>query len=197
MSNDSVREHLGQAHLRHLAAAEGLEAAQRRRRRGLALHRLDGQALPRPVEPAHVLEPRAQNRAVIDAIKQQAEELAFIAPGYTTNARAELCRRAARGAAQGAQQVLLHHLGHRGQRGGDQDRPHVHGQAQDHLALRELPRLDRGLGLADRRFPSLARRAARHRPRHRLRARRELLSLPAQEDVPRVRRSPAPTTSST
>src|SRR5207253_4353793 len=30
-------------------------------------------------------------RAVIDAIKQQAEELAFIAPGYTTKARAELC----------------------------------------------------------------------------------------------------------
>jgi taurine--2-oxoglutarate transaminase len=32
------------------------------------------------------------NRAVIDAIKQQAEELAFIAPGYTTTARAELTR---------------------------------------------------------------------------------------------------------
>src|SRR5881296_1263872 len=32
-----------------------------------------------------------KNRAVIDAIKQQAEELAFIAPGYTTKARAELC----------------------------------------------------------------------------------------------------------
>ncbi len=30
------------------------------------------------------------NRAVIDAIKQQAEELAFVAPGYTTRARAEL-----------------------------------------------------------------------------------------------------------
>ena len=32
-----------------------------------------------------------KNRAVIDAIKQQAEELAFIAPGYTTKARADLC----------------------------------------------------------------------------------------------------------
>ncbi len=32
------------------------------------------------------------NRAVIDAIKQQAEELAFVAPGYTTTARAELTR---------------------------------------------------------------------------------------------------------
>jgi taurine--2-oxoglutarate transaminase len=32
-----------------------------------------------------------KNRAVIDAIKQQAEELAFIAPGYTTRARADLC----------------------------------------------------------------------------------------------------------
>ena len=32
-----------------------------------------------------------KNRAVIDAIKQQAEELAFIAPGYTTKARSELC----------------------------------------------------------------------------------------------------------
>jgi taurine--2-oxoglutarate transaminase len=32
------------------------------------------------------------NRAVIDAIKQQAEELAFIAPGYTTTARAELAQ---------------------------------------------------------------------------------------------------------
>jgi taurine--2-oxoglutarate transaminase len=32
-----------------------------------------------------------KNRAVIDAIKQQAEELAFIAPGYTTRARSELC----------------------------------------------------------------------------------------------------------
>jgi len=31
-----------------------------------------------------------KNRAVIDAIKKQAEELAFIAPGYTTTARAEL-----------------------------------------------------------------------------------------------------------
>src|SRR2546423_11741380 len=31
------------------------------------------------------------NRAAIDAIKQQAEELAFVAPGYTTTARAELC----------------------------------------------------------------------------------------------------------
>jgi taurine--2-oxoglutarate transaminase len=30
------------------------------------------------------------NRAVIDAIKAQAEELAFVAPGYTTRARAEL-----------------------------------------------------------------------------------------------------------
>ena len=30
------------------------------------------------------------NRAVIDAIKKQADELAFIAPGYTTTARAEL-----------------------------------------------------------------------------------------------------------
>jgi taurine---2-oxoglutarate transaminase len=32
------------------------------------------------------------NRAVIDAIKQQAEELAFVAPGYTTTARAELTK---------------------------------------------------------------------------------------------------------
>ena len=32
------------------------------------------------------------NRAVIDAIKQQAEELAFAAPGYTTTARAELTK---------------------------------------------------------------------------------------------------------
>jgi taurine--2-oxoglutarate transaminase len=32
-----------------------------------------------------------KNRAVIEAIKQQAEELAFVAPGYTTKARAELC----------------------------------------------------------------------------------------------------------
>src|SRR5260221_11828900 len=32
------------------------------------------------------------NRAVIDAIKAQAEELAFIAPGYTTRARAELSK---------------------------------------------------------------------------------------------------------
>jgi taurine--2-oxoglutarate transaminase len=32
------------------------------------------------------------NRAVIDAIKQQAEELAFIAPGYTTTARYELSK---------------------------------------------------------------------------------------------------------
>jgi taurine--2-oxoglutarate transaminase len=32
-----------------------------------------------------------KNRAVIDAIKEQAEELAFVAPGYTTRARAELC----------------------------------------------------------------------------------------------------------
>ena len=30
------------------------------------------------------------NRAVIDAIKDQAEQLAFVAPGYTTLARAEL-----------------------------------------------------------------------------------------------------------
>jgi taurine--2-oxoglutarate transaminase len=33
-----------------------------------------------------------KNRSVIDAIKKQAEELAFIAPGYTTTARAELAR---------------------------------------------------------------------------------------------------------
>ncbi len=33
-----------------------------------------------------------QNRAVIDAIKAQAEELAFIAPGYTTRARSELTK---------------------------------------------------------------------------------------------------------
>jgi taurine--2-oxoglutarate transaminase len=32
-----------------------------------------------------------KNRAVIEAIKQQAEELSFVAPGYTTKARAELC----------------------------------------------------------------------------------------------------------
>lgn len=32
------------------------------------------------------------NRAVIDAIKSQAEELAFVAPGYTTTARADLTR---------------------------------------------------------------------------------------------------------
>jgi taurine---2-oxoglutarate transaminase len=32
------------------------------------------------------------NRAVIDAIKAQAEELAFVAPGYTTTARADLTR---------------------------------------------------------------------------------------------------------
>ena len=32
-----------------------------------------------------------KNRAIIDAIKQQAEELAFVAPGYTTKARADLC----------------------------------------------------------------------------------------------------------
>ena len=32
------------------------------------------------------------NRAVIDAIKAQAEELAFVAPGYTTTARAELTK---------------------------------------------------------------------------------------------------------
>src|SRR5207244_8630073 len=31
-----------------------------------------------------------KNRAVIDAIKRQAEELAFVAPGYTTRARADL-----------------------------------------------------------------------------------------------------------
>jgi taurine--2-oxoglutarate transaminase len=32
------------------------------------------------------------NKAVIDAIKKQAEELAFIAPGYTTTARADLTK---------------------------------------------------------------------------------------------------------
>ena len=85
------------------------------------------------------------------------------------------------------QQILLHHLRHRGQRSRLQDRPHVHRQDQDHRPLPLLPRLDQRLDRRHRRPAPLAHRARRQRPRRRLRARGQLLQLPHQAHLSRLR----------
>ena len=51
-----------------------------------------------------------KNRAVIDAIKQQAEELAFIAPGYATQIRAQLAILLREVFTSRAGQILFHHF---------------------------------------------------------------------------------------
>ena len=64
-----------------------------------------------------------QNQAVIDAICEQAKELAFIGPALHLRRPREARAQAARGHAQGPRQVLLRDVRHRGERGGHQDRP--------------------------------------------------------------------------
>ena len=129
-----------------------------------------------------------KNRAVIDAIKQQAEELAFIAPGYTTKARAELCSELLEVLPKGLNKFFFTTSGTEANEAAIKIARMYTGKHKIISRYASYHGSTVGLGVADRRFPSLARRAARHRAGHGLRARRELLSLPAQEDVPRVRR---------
>ena len=138
-----------------------------------------------------------KNARVIEAIAEQARELAYVTPGYATSIARAAQREAARSAARGPEQILLCHQRHRGQRGGLQDRAHGHRQKQNHLPLPLLSRLDHGLHRGHRRSAPLGHGAGRQRRRRCLRARGQLLRLPHQAHVPSVATSPAPTTSST
>ena len=56
-----------------------------------------------------------KNPAVIEAIAEQARTLAYVAPGYATDARAELSRVLLEVLPEGSEQIFLHHVRHRRQ----------------------------------------------------------------------------------
>ena len=119
-------------------------------------------------------------------------------PGVRVRRAREARAEAARGHAQGAREVLLRDLGHRGQRGGDQDRARLHRQAQDHRALHVLPRLD---GRLDRGRPATcgagSSSRSRQDPRRDLRARGATATAARSAGRTPSAASRAPTTSPT
>ena len=162
---------LGQAHLRHLARAAGVEArSTSTSAEGCYFWDAAGKRYLDFSSQLICSNLGHQNQAVIDAICAQAAGARVHQP------RAHLRRRAPSWRSkllevmpEGPRQVLLHHLRHRGQRGGHQDRPHVHRQAQDHRPLHLVPRLDRRLDRRHRRSAPLVRRARRQDPGRHLR----------------------------
>ena len=91
-----------------------------------------------------------KNPRVVEAIAEQARELAFVGAGVCDHCPRAAEREAARSAAGGAGQVLLCDQRDRGQRSRVQDCAHGDGQEQDHLPLpvvsRVDERIDRGHG---------------------------------------------------
>ena len=127
-----------------------------------------------------------KNPRVIEAIAEQARELAYVAPGFATTSRARLSSKLLEVLPKGHRKVLLYHQRHRGQRSGLQNRAHVHRQEQDHLALPLLSRIDRGLHRRHRRSAPLGHGAGRQNRQRGLRARDQLLRLPHQAHLPNV-----------
>ena len=106
-----------------------------------------------------------KNPRVVEAIAEQARELAYVAPGYATAARARLSAKLLEVLPGGLEQILLRHQRHRGQRSRLQNRAHVHRQDQDHLPLPLLSRLDHGLDRGHGRSASLGDGARQARAR--------------------------------
>ncbi len=106
---------------------------------------------------------------VIDAIKRQAETLAYANPFMATEPRARLGQKLAEICARRHRHVLLHQRRRRGERERHQARPHGDGPPQDPGALPQLPRRHRRGDDADRRSAPLGDRAGHpgRRPRHR------------------------------
>ena len=102
-----------------------------------------------------------KNPAVIRAIQEQARTLPYIAPGLRHGCAGGTQPAAGGGAAARPGQVLLHNIGHRGERSGLQDCAHVHGPHQDHRALPVVSRIDHGFDRSNRGSAPLARRAGR------------------------------------
>ena len=75
------------------------------------------------------------NKAVIDAIKQQAEELPFAAPGYATTARKSLVDELLPILPKGLTKFFFTTSGTEANEAAVKIAPHVHGQAQGHLSL--------------------------------------------------------------
>ena len=69
-----------------------------------------------------------KNPRVVEAIAEQARELAYVAPGYATDARARLSAKLLEVLPAGPGEILLRHQRHRSQRSRLQNRAHVHGQ---------------------------------------------------------------------
>ena len=115
-----------------------------------------------------------KNRAVIDAIKQQAEELAFIAPGYTTTARAELCSELLTVLPKGLDKFFFTTSGTEANEAAIKIARMYTGKHKIISRYASYHGSTAGSVVADRRFPSLARRAVRHRAGHGVRARRAI-----------------------
>ncbi len=118
-----------------------------------------------------------KNRSVVDAIKQQAEELAYAMPGYATTARAELSK------------LLLELL----PKGLDKFFFTTSGTDANEAAFKIArmytgkTKIYCGFDCGDRRSPALGDGAARQRAGHHLWAGGALLQVPHQAHLPGVR----------
>ena len=91
-----------------------------------------------------------KNQAVIQAIQEQAQKLAYIMPVYATDTRVELSRLLLEVLPEGTDQVFFYHVRHRGERSGFQDCSYVYGQNQDHCPIQVVSRFHHGLDCGDR-----------------------------------------------
>ena len=138
-----------------------------------------------------------QNQAVIDAICAQAKKLAFIAPAHTCDVRAELALKLLEVMPKGLDKFFFATSGTEANEAAIKIARMLHRQAQDHRALHLYHGSTAGSIAAHRRLPPLVRRADRQDPRRDLRARGQLLPLPARAHATPSATSPAPTTSPT
>ena len=124
--------------------------------------------------------------------RSRPRQLATIGPPMATESRSRLGKLLAEVTPGDLTHVVLHERRRRGERERDQARPLVHGPAQGHRALSQLPRRDGRRDHAHRRPAPLARRAGH--PRRRAHVRPVHLPLPGRPSrpVPGLHRRAAP-----
>ena len=185
-------------HLRHLARPARMEAAPRHQGGGRYFWDAAGKRYLDLSAQLICSNLGHQNQAVIDAICAQARELAFISPAHTCDVRAKLSLKLLEvHARQGLDKFFFTTSGTEANEAAIKIARMYTGKHKIIARYTLVPRLDRRLDRRDGRFAPLVRRAGGQDPGRHLRARGQLLPLPAPRRPTPSAASPAPTTSRT
>ena len=96
-----------------------------------------------------------KNKAVIQAIQDQARDLAYVGPGWATTIRAELSKRLVEVLPRRPGQVFFHDVGNRSERSGVQNCADGDRQDKNYFALPLVSRVDHGFDRGDRRSAAM------------------------------------------